>query len=118
MGKNFRARGIFSGRHNTQLFQHGQIDESLGIASGAGITVPIPDTAKVAGTVDETDIGKTRLAQLRADQQSSKSCADHCNLNIIGQWLAVPGLLSLRDFFKRVMMTTVDPHKLAKPLWP
>ncbi|MFK4487387.1 hypothetical protein ABIA45_002465 [Bradyrhizobium sp. USDA 336] len=73
---DLRRPGIFADRHVTGLFQQRQVDIALGIAGGAGITIPVPGAAEVGGLFHDTKIRDAGLAQSRATQQAAEATAD------------------------------------------
>src|SRR6516162_6739465 len=60
----------------TELFQQWHVDVGLHVAPHAGVTVPVPDAADVAGEVDKPDPAYPCLAQPGGAHQPAKASPD------------------------------------------
>src|SRR5579863_7864697 len=83
MLEDFALIGVLLFGYVAGLFKQRQIDVGLDIALRAGIAIPIPCAAKVAGLLDYADVLKAALAQARARKQPAKATADNCNLDVL-----------------------------------
>ena len=75
--KDLRRKGVFFLGYITRLFEQGQIDVGLDVTLGAGVAVPVPGPTKIAGLLDDANIGDAVLLQPRRRQQAAKAAADN-----------------------------------------
>ena len=77
------------------LLQQGQVDQALDVAGRAGIAVPVPGAAEVAGRLDHAQGLHPGLAQAGAGQEAAEAAADHHHLDLVGQGRAFDGRLDV-----------------------
>jgi hypothetical protein len=86
--EDLRGERIFVLRHVAELFQERQVDVAFHVAHGAGIAVPVPGAAEVAGVLHHADALEAGLAQPRAHQQAAEPAADDRELHLVGDRVA------------------------------
>ena len=88
MGENFRAAGIFLGRHIARLFEQRQVDHRGRVATHPGIAVPIPGAADPTGLVDQANVIDPGLLEPGAYHQAGHPGADESEGDMIGNRIA------------------------------
>ena len=76
-------------RHVPGLFEQRHVDERRGVALRAGIAVPVPGTAEVAGLVDDADVVDPGFLDPRARHQAREPAADERERDVVAQRLAL-----------------------------
>ena len=87
--ENFLCLGIFLDGHVTRLLKERQVDVALNVASGAGISVPVPGPAEVSALFDHADIPEAGFTKACPCQQTAKAAADDDDVHLISQGLPV-----------------------------
>ncbi len=82
------GEGVFVLRHVAELFEQRQVDVGFDVAHRAGIAVPVPGAADIAGLVDEADALEPGLAQARAHEQAAEAAADDEEVDFVEHRLA------------------------------
>src|SRR5215471_17093851 len=59
------------------LLEQGQIDVGLDIALRAGVAVPIPSAAEIAGLLYDAEVADALLLQPRCDQHAAETAAEN-----------------------------------------
>ncbi len=85
MGADLVAERVLLLRHVADLLEQRQVGIRLDVAGDAGVAIPVPGAAEVAGRIDDTDALDTRLAQPRSRQQPAEAAADDRNLHVVEQ---------------------------------
>ena len=81
--ENLRRERVFVLRHVAELFEQRQIAIRFHVAHRAGIAVPVPGAAEIAGALDHAQVLEAGLAQPRAHQQSAETAADDRELDVV-----------------------------------
>ena len=96
--EDFRGEGIFVLRHVAELFEQRQVAVGFDVAHRAGIAVPVPGAAEVAGALDDADLLEAGFAQAGAHQQAAEAAADDRELDLVEHRLAREARLDVRVF--------------------
>ena len=96
MGEQLGRVGVFFRRDIARFLKQRHVDVGFDIALRAGIAVPVPGAAEIAGLLDDADILDTRLVQLGRSQQAAKAAADHDGLDSLGHGIADERAIDIR----------------------
>ena len=72
-------------RHVPGLFEQRHVDERRGVALRAGVAVPVPRAAEVAGLVDDADVVDAGFLQTGAGDEAGEAAADERDGDVIAQ---------------------------------
>ena len=124
--EHFIPVGVTMSGGMARLLEQRHVDMRLDIAHRAGVTVPVPRSAEIAGFVDDANIGDAHLMQARAHQQAAESSSGNDDLRMAHHWRPVeigsrPGISSeLRELAvgRRgvLSLTFTDQALVALPL--
>ena len=81
--EDFRRERIFVLGDVAQLFEQRQVAVGFHVAHGAGIAVPVPGAAEVAGALDDPDALDPSVAQPRAHEQAAEAAADDRHFDLV-----------------------------------
>src|SRR3546814_1299015 len=77
MFEQFGRIGIFLGRDIARLFEQRHVDIGFDVALGAGIAVPVPGAAEIAGLFDDANVGDADLVQFRRREKATETATYH-----------------------------------------
>src|SRR3546814_11626580 len=59
------------------LFEQRHVDIGFDVALGAGIAVPVPGAAEIAGLFDDANVGDADLVQFRRREKATETAPEH-----------------------------------------
>ena len=83
------AVGELLRRHEVQLFEQRDVAVGVVVALDSGEAVPVPDTAEVAGHLDDPDALDAGLLQVGAGQQSGEAAAEDDDFGVLDDRVAL-----------------------------
>ena len=82
------AVGELLRRHVAGLFEQRQIAIGIVVALDAGIAVPVPDAAEIAGMIDVAEVGDAGLGQVIGGQDAAEAAAENGDVDLLDNRIA------------------------------
>src|SRR5205085_10978797 len=83
--QDLRPSRILLGRYVIELLEQRHVDIAFDIACRAGVSIPVPSPAEVAGLLDDAKILDAGFPQSCCCQQTTKASADYNDINALRQ---------------------------------
>jgi hypothetical protein len=89
--ENFWGVRVLLGGHMAGLFQQRQIHKCCRVALGAGVTIPVPGTAKITTLFDDAHVADAGFFEPCAGKESSETSTDEGDGDLVREGIAGNG---------------------------